>query len=273
MKIFYHNDADGRCSAFIAYRANINKVKNNDLIEMDYNKDFPFDKIKKDEEVIIVDFSLQKEGEFKKLLDITKNVVWIDHHISAINKNKEENKTLDGIRRDGTAGCMLTWEYYNPNVKVPKAVEMVGHYDVWDFGKYGKQLDVLQAGLVLFDTSPNSNNWLSWVFGNGLKEVLGKGRNALQYRTELYKEVIEAVGFFAEFEGHKAVCCNVAKTSSKLFDSVKEDFDLMMPFFYDGQQYTISIYTKKDNINCSKLAEKYGGGGHVKASGFQTKSY
>jgi nanoRNase/pAp phosphatase (c-di-AMP/oligoRNAs hydrolase) len=43
----------------------------------------------------------------------------------------------------------------------------------------------------------------------------------------------------------------------------------MMPFCFDGKQWTYSMYTLKD-INVSEIAKKYGGGGHKKAAGFQS---
>ena len=83
MKCFYHNDADGKCSAFwVKLSAGLTDLENNykdEFIEMDYSKPFPMDKINKDEMVYIVDFSISPE-EMRSLLKITKDVTWIDHH-------------------------------------------------------------------------------------------------------------------------------------------------------------------------------------------------
>ena len=42
----------------------------------------------------------------------------------------------------------------------------------------------------------------------------------------------------------------------------------MIPFRFDGKEWSYSLYTTKD-IDCSALAKKYGGGGHKKAAGFK----
>ena len=57
MKCFYHNDADGKCSAFWVkyYLGSILKI---DFIEMDYTKEFPINSIEQDEEIWIVDYSI-----------------------------------------------------------------------------------------------------------------------------------------------------------------------------------------------------------------------
>jgi nanoRNase/pAp phosphatase (c-di-AMP/oligoRNAs hydrolase) len=43
----------------------------------------------------------------------------------------------------------------------------------------------------------------------------------------------------------------------------------MMPFRYNGKFWVISLYTTKDNVDCSVLAKNRGGGGHKQAAGFQ----
>ena len=52
----------------------------------------------------------------------------------------------------------------------------------------------------------------------------------------------------------------------ELFYHGNEDVYILQSF--DGSNYVISFYTKKDNIDVSKLAVKYGGGGHRQASSF-----
>lgn len=272
MKCFYHTDMDGHCAGAIVKRAMGNQKDDGtgfEYIAINYNQDFPFDKIKSDEEVIIVDFSLQKPGNFEKLLNITKRVIWIDHHKTAIEKWQHLEDSVKGIRRDGVAGCVLTWEYFFPNKPVPHIVELLGDYDIWAF-KFGAITNNLQAGIRLYDTEPESPMWDKWLGDDYVPfEETEKGEVALQYRDNYYGGLIKSWSFFTEFEGYKVVACNAGSVSSQLFGSVKEDYDIMMPFVFDGKQWTVSIYTKKTNIDCSELAKKYGGGGHRQAAGFQ----
>lgn len=278
MKCFYHRDMDGKCAGAIVYK--FYKVDRDytkeigeqcEFISIDYKDEFPFDKILSNETIVIVDFSLQKEDDFKKLKSITDKIIWIDHHKTSIEKHKDFE--CIGIRKDGIAGCVLTWQYFYPNKKIPVLVDMLGAYDIWDFSVFGDNLNKLQAGIRLFNTDPDSEKWKEWLQDDNiipLTELLDKGSIALQFRTDRYTSLIKAWSFWTDFEGHKAICCNVGSTSSQLFDSVKEDYDLMIPFVFDGKQWTVSLYTKKD-IDCSEIAKKYGGGGHKKAAGFQCK--
>jgi oligoribonuclease NrnB/cAMP/cGMP phosphodiesterase (DHH superfamily) len=72
MKCFYHDDMDGKCSGAIVHK--FFKVDRDftketgeecEFKRINYKDDFPFDSIQQNETVVIVDFSLQKEGEFQ----------------------------------------------------------------------------------------------------------------------------------------------------------------------------------------------------------------
>lgn len=88
MKIFYHVDADGKCAGFLVKSmVQVQKDEKVGYYKINYGMEFPFDLIEQNERVFIVDFSISPE-EMTKLLEITQRVVWIDHHISAIEKYK-----------------------------------------------------------------------------------------------------------------------------------------------------------------------------------------
>lgn len=266
MKIFYHRDMDGKCSAAIVYQAS--KHIKPTLIGIDYKDDVILKDILSNEVIWIVDFSF-KPDVMEKILAITKNVFWIDHHKTAM--EYKYSQELDGIRDISLAGCELTWKFLHPEDEVPLVVAMLGRYDVWDFSLHGNNLNKLQTGIRLWDTDPSSKNWERWLSSSyKADDELLRGTIALQYRDSQYASLIKAWSFWSEFEGYKAICCNAGCVSSQLFDTIKDDYDLMIPFVFDGKQWTVSLYTKKD-IDCSEIAKKYGGGGHKKASGFQCK--
>lgn len=273
---------DGRCAGAIVYKYFVRDGRKNAMgyynntenvfVSIDYKDRFPFETIVKDELVVIVDFSLQKPGDFERLLGITKNVIWIDHHKSTIEKHEDLN--IAGIRRNGTAGCELTWMFFYPGARVPPTVKLIGDYDVWAF-KYGDDTKYFQEGIKLEENNPESDNWDLWLSnwdhpGESIANIVKNGKVAIKYRDNYYKDLIDDISFFTEFEGYKVVACNVCRAGSPLFNSIADmKFDLMMPFYYDGRQWVVSIRATDENIDCAKLAEKYGGGGHKGAAGFQ----
>ena len=70
----------------------------------------------------------------------------------------------------------------------------------------------------------------------------------------------------------RAIACNTGLVNSRLFDSVwdPEVHDVMVTFQRTPQrQWTVSLYSTKDNVDCGAVAEAFGGGGHKGAAGFQ----
>lgn len=283
-KCFHHNDADGYCSAYWVKEFVHKKIE---FIEMDYNKEFPLDSIKKDEQIFIVDFSI-KPDIMRKLLKITKDVTWIDHHISAIKDYENFEKIIDGeyydisgIRESGIAACSLTYMYFYNNWEdhicnigsdmqlmeekiVPEFTRLIADRDVWKF-KYGDKTREYCAGLMAYDLNPESEDW------ERVKDIMiiqQEGQRILKYLKVTDTKNVQSNGFEIQFWGHKCIVLNSATRGSEQFDSVSKDYDMMMIFAIKGDEVITSIYTEKKGIDCSVLAKKYGGGGHKGASGF-----
>lgn len=155
MKVFYHNDLDGQCAANIIAKPVSFDASN--FIEMQYGKAFPFDIIAQDETVYILDYSIEPE-EMEQLLEITTNIVWIDHHITAINKYADFPHQIAGIRKDGVAGCVLTYQYSYPGNEIPWPVLFIGDRDIWAF-KYGDETKNFCSGMEIYETDPLSEDW------------------------------------------------------------------------------------------------------------------
>lgn len=273
MKIFYHDDMDGKCSAAIVWK----REKNGKYISINYGTEFPLNDIWTDEKIYILDYSIPLDT-FLKLWEITHDITWIDHHARTIEKLEcnEIIKSLKGIRSSDKAACELTWDFLFPNDKIPEAVLMIGDYDTWKFKH--PDTETFQEGIKLRCTNPELYTWNHLLSGNKdddylVDEIISDGEIAVKYRDSYYETLISSLSFETKFEGYKCIACNAAKINSKLFNSVKDldKYDIMISFFFDGNQWTVSLYTSKD-IDVAKLAEKYGGGGHKKAAGFQCYS-
>jgi len=270
MKCFYHNDLDGHCSAAILakyYKEYGLPFKKDDFFEINYDRDFPFDKIKKGEQVYIVDYSLKDNNEWKRLNKITDGVVWIDHHASAL--EKFGNLDLSGIRKDGTAACELAWKYFFENRPTPFAIKLLGDYDVFAF-QYKDKTNLFQNAMRSYETFPTNEIWQSLLDSDDVEFYLKEGDPISRYIAKEYEKQVKDNGFELDFEGLKAIVCNSHERRSQLFDSIYDEskHDIMMPFSFNGQKYTFSMYSTKDNVDCSKIAAKFGGGGHKKAAGF-----
>lgn len=264
MQCYYHNDLDGKCSAAIVLRSEP-ECK---LIPIDYRDRFRLDRIEKDEQVVIVDFSFQKENDWKNILRRTDDIVWIDHHESAIRKAEEFGiDQLPGIRKVGQSGCLLTWTWYRSQEPVPQAIELINKWDLWTHGDDPAVVQFI-FGMKLENTHPKSRLW-DFLFGDGKPIPAIQKRGAIIEAYERKKNIgyLRKFGFEIEFEGYRCLVCNIGLASSKLFDSVRdEDYDLFITFVHDGEKYSFYLFSKTVPVN--RIAEKYGGGGHRGAAGF-----
>ena len=303
MKCFYHNDLDGKASAFCVHTwAGIKDVETPiDFISINYGTPFPFNTIKPNEQIWIVDYSIDP-SEMLLLLDITKDVTWIDHHKTAIAKYVNFPHKIRGIRKDGVAACVLTWKYlhwwtgrgegkedFDAKGEIPVAdcIVLTGDRDVWNW-KFGDTTKNFYAGSQLYNTNPDSSFWWNCLdheikplplpnTGNATAQKKGQvfwdklllsGEVIEKYKLQFYKELTDYIGYETTFEGYKCFTVNVARISSDVFGDLIKQYDILLPHYHDGKQWTVSLYTKSE-IDVSEIAKKYGGGGHKQASGFQ----
>jgi len=277
VKILYHDDMDGRAAAAILLRANAGGDLEHayaTCLPMQYAREVPFHEIEKDEDVIIVDFSLQKPGDWQKLLEITKNVVWLDHHQTAIDKSDEipEVRKLKGLRCSGQAGCLLAWRWVHDEMEPPRHIQLIADRDVWKW-EFGKATARFHAGAGLYDTKPESGWWD--VVHTIMDEVNDAGKAVVGYKQEFYKDLREAISFQTEIDGHEAIAMNLPRgAGSEGFGfkdgwkgELPDEWPILMSFYWDGDKWTISLYSK--TVDVSEIAKKYGGGGHKGAAGFQ----
>lgn len=285
MKCYFHKlDLDGKCSAAIVKR----KYPDCEMIEVDYPDRPGFDNIQDDETVFVVDFSFEPE-DMQALMDYTDgNVLWIDHHKSAIEKINNAvlpgtttslGQVISGKREIGKAGCELTWEYLFPDEPMPEAVKLLGRYDVWDKDNplWDEFILPFQYGMRINWWEPFSAQWQTlFEHTSVVGDIKDNGACILEYENQRNTAYAKAMAFPVKFEGHEAWAINKALSNSKIFDTIEkaEDRPLWIFFSYKAGIWRYSIYSAPDSgIDVSQIAVKYGGGGHAGAAGFQSDKY
>lgn len=291
MKCFYHNDADGKCAGFWVHHS-ARLAPNNetvDFIEISYEKPFPMDTILPGEQIYIVDYSIMPD-EMRELLKITKDVTWIDHHKTAIERYKDFEHDIRGIRYDGVAGCMLTYCYLKHMTNggvgeikpfeismtdyAPIFTKLIADWDVWKF-EFGDTTRRFITAFNCYDFSPESPLWLRFVLRktNGLYQetiMADEGEQMIRYRDGWAKGYLERFGFETEFEGLKCFALNLSNCSSEYFKSLPEGkYDAFIAFAFNGKEWIVSMYSTSTDV--SVICKKYGGGGHKAAAGFHVK--
>lgn len=269
---FYHSgDADGVCSAAIVKR----KFPEAQLCPINYGDNYS-EKLKvvtSDDTVIMVDFSLKP---IKLMIDLAlqcKAFYWIDHHADAIALAKDNKFEPLGIRIDGTAGCVLTWMYFYGTNNLPIAVDLVGK---WDVRKLDEKSILFHYGMDLYNLDPHLEIWKKLLDNDEktVDNVIKDGNILLAYKKKQEIQLTTSSAFDVDFGDYTALAINGYvdidhAIEAGLFDHEKHDFLLM--FEKRRSNWKFSLRTKRDDVNVSEIARLFGGGGHVKASGFETK--
>lgn len=266
MKCFYHSgDLDGHCSgAIVKYR-----YPECELVGINYGDEFPWANVEQGEIVFVVDFSLQPWKDMQRLSDWA-DMVWIDHHKSAIENYLEYGLKAEVGTADGVAACELTWAWVFPSKDIPKSVWALGRYDVWDHS----HPDVLpfQYGMRLEDTDPGNQKLWKDTFSDMFYEaILNRGYTVLRYIEQYYRKLAAACAFELRLDGLRCIAANANLVNSQLFDSVYDPkcHDAMLVFGRKKDHWTVSMYSTKDDVDVSQICKARGGGGHKGAAGFQ----
>lgn len=278
MKIFYHADADGKCAAHLVYRYATADVSAQ-FVEMDYHKRFPLEDIQPGEEVWIVDFSIEP-AEMEKLLEITKDVIWIDHHVSSIEKYGGDC-AIKGLRSVDSSGCELAWLFIllginghrvhiDPDLRgeCPEYVRLIGDRDTWTFA-FGDTTRYLHEAFKAAGEPGPKDDWWYRASANVEAELIN-GQLLLDATRAQYAAIVERAAFETVWEGHRILVCNCPIYTSELFGERVDDYPLVAVYCHLGDRWKVSLYSVKMDV--VQYAEKHGGGGHPRACGFITDS-
>jgi oligoribonuclease NrnB/cAMP/cGMP phosphodiesterase (DHH superfamily) len=218
------------------------------------------------ESVWMVDFSLSAPLMIE--LSERANLVWIDHHKTAIDAVPGD---IPGMRSSNFSGCELAWLYLREWRSMPKAVSLLGRYDVWDHSSP----DVLpfQYGMRSYEeTRPDRAFplWESLFSGEKLVGVLSAGESILRYVRADNKKVAKLMAYNGMMFGRRAVIINRYPANSMMFDSAFDPavHEIMIAHGYKGGRHHVSLFSPDGGVDVSALAKMVGGGGHKHAAGF-----
>ena len=265
--IYHIADHDGKGSAAIVKSI----YPEIEFLGLNHDMEVPYDTINQHDKIIVCDYCLPIDYMFE--LNKTKDLTWIDHHISSIkeyeDKIQQGESEIKGLRRDGTAAIVLSWEYFYKDKPVPLGIKLLGMSDVYDLSdervkpfEYAMQ----SAGV----NRPTDEIWTSLIDDTmNVAEMVAKGEAILSYIKVRNYRLVRGISFTSEYKGHRCICANMPQGKSEFFDSLDNlnRFDFMVNFFMNKHNcWNLSFYSYK-NFDVSKVAAEFGGGGHFHAAG------
>ncbi|MEK7067275.1 MAG: DHHA1 domain-containing protein [Patescibacteria group bacterium] len=215
-------------------------------------------------EIYTVDFSYPMLIT-QKLLRENKRLTSIDHHISAKEATLSTHKPLYAVNH---SGAVLSWKYFHPSKNVPRLLLHIEDTDIWKFA-LPKTREVF-AYLDLFDFNFKTWDRLIHNFENTLKRKhwISAGAILLKHERRLIARLVANNKELVHFVGKNVYAINSPLFQSELghiLSGLKSPFAIVWKE-RDGQLF---VSLRGDgSIDVSKIAQRYGGGGHKGAAGF-----
>lgn len=267
--IYHIADHDGKGSAAIVKR----KFPETELMGLNHDMEIPYEEIEKHDKVVICDIALPVE--YMLQLNQKTDLTWIDHHVSVINEYDELMKSekyapIKGIRQTGTAALVLTWKYFYPDEALPEGLRLLGLNDIYDLRD--RRVRPFEYAVQTYGVNrPTDKIWSQIINGEiDIKQMVEKGNAILSWVRHRNYRLIRGMGFESEYKGLRCICSNMAQGQSEFFDSLDniKEYDFMVNFFMNKKnRWNLTFYTYKDDVDVSKIAAEFGGGGHAKAAG------
>jgi oligoribonuclease NrnB/cAMP/cGMP phosphodiesterase (DHH superfamily) len=222
-----------------------------------------------DKEMYILDYSYSKET-LDKLVRQNRSVTVIDHHQTA---ETAVTSFPHNVFDQSHSGATLSWMHFHPHTPMPKLLLYIEEHDLWKntLPHSGEIAAIIGEYPFTFETWDK----LAAFFEDetSFKKLVEKGA---VLRSYIDKHIAELVSFaeLVTFEGHEVYAVNCARPyRSAVGNALAENhppFSIVW-YHYDGA-FHISLRSTGD-FDVAKIAEKYGGGGHKRAAGFQVQKW
>lgn len=267
--IYHIADHDGKGSAAIVK----SMFANVEFFGLNHDMPIPYDLIEKHDKIVVCDISLPLEYMFE--LSTKKDFTWIDHHISVIKSYERylalgKYEPIKGLRQSGVAAIELTWRYFYPNKEIPLGIKLLALNDL--FLLEDKRVRPFEYAFQSFGINrPDEAIWQKLINNQlNIDEIVAKGEAILSWIKIRNCRLACALVFESEFQGLKCLCANMPQGYSEFYDSIekKKNFDFLINFYMNRENcWNMTFYTEKDDVDVSKLASLFGGGGHRAAAG------
>lgn len=268
--IYHIADHDGKGSAAIVGNKFPGEVE---FCGYDHNMNPPYDLVKKHDKIVICDIALPLDFMFE--INETKDLIWIDHHISVISEYEEKiatgkYKEIKGLRRVGTAAIELTWEYFYPEKPVPEGIKLLALNDIFDL-RDDRVRPFEYAVQSLGVNHPDEEIWTKLINNEAdIDDLVENGRYILSWIKVRNYRLVRGLAFESKLNGLKCLCANMPQGYSEFFDSYPhlDKYDFMVNFYMDKNSlWKMTFYSQKENVDVSQIAAQFGGGGHKGAAG------
>lgn len=267
--------------------------------------------IKEDDIILFLDYSFSNNENLEYLINLIEagsNILWIDHHKTSL--DLLANKLQDYLRYSNfrhvidVSHCAtyLVYELFMNELYgrecdhyIPEFIQYINSHDLWLHNKPCTEEFVYGIGACL--STPMT--FIKHITGNKytnifkpsftiydkmvINNIIGNGTAIKKYLESMYTKQVEDKAFEIKINDriiekqYSGLALNGTGNSLVFGDKINE-YDFVCLFSYYGDKWRYSIYSAKDDVDCSDIAYKLGhfdglgGGGHKGAAGFVTNT-
>lgn len=261
--VLYHGKCpDGFGAAYAAWKKFADEAE---YIPVDHGKPPPEGLEGRD--VYIVDFCYETAEQLDQLIRTTNRLVVLDHH--------QSDKALvlsapEHVYDENRSGASIAWTYFHPDGPVPRLMTYLEDGDLFRFS-FPETRDIFSYLLVMpFEFHAWDEFHRSLEDGSTRGDVLKKAAAYTEFFNALSESSVERAKK-VRFEGYDvyfvATHPNITMKSYVAQQLYKKlpPFALVVTAHPNG--FGVSI-RGDESVDVSKIAAKYGGGGHTGSAGF-----
>lgn len=261
--VIYHKDCpDGFGAAWAAWRKFGNRAE---YIPATY--EMPPLKGLTNKEIYILDFSYPV-SVIKQLVKNNRNVTVIDHHLTARKNAEAASQWYYDLNH---SGAVLTWLYFYQTKKIPWFLLRIEDIDLWRL----RLKDSLATAAFLKVEGYDLRVWDKIAEGfeksKTRKKYIEAGKMVLKYQEKIVEALVSSADL-VKFAGHRTLVVNSPILPSQIGNAlVKKMPPIGIVWSEKGGVKKISLRSN-GRVDVSKIAKRFGGGGHKQAAGFYLKS-
>lgn len=226
-------------------------------------------------EIYFVDFCPKKK-DIVELKNKGYRVIILDHHISARNDIIYADEYVFDMDRSGAG---IAWDYFNKGKERPLMINCIEDRDLWRW-------KVQDSKYILFSLDSINKTFKDWNYFADSIEIRPEqinpfggfqhhkmiGKKIADFQQNLIDIIIRNVEFLL-IDGVKVPAVNSPVLMSYIGDELVQKYGIGAIYYKNKKGFRFSLRSDPKLHDCSKIAEKFGGGGHIAASGFGVKSF
>jgi oligoribonuclease NrnB/cAMP/cGMP phosphodiesterase (DHH superfamily) len=211
-------------------------------------------------EVYVVDFCFNAQIT-TELVSANKSLVILDHHIGS----KEVTLSVpDAVYSDTDSGAKIAWKYFHPGTEVPKLIDYLSDSDTWNHSL--PHWREVEGYIHIHELAFGAFEALHKELEHGLEDAIEKGKVLNKQFDNLVQEHVEKA-MLVECEGYVVYAVNASSFLRSDLGHVLAMKKGPFAIVYRFEQDVLRVSFRGDgSIDCTKIAEKYGGSGHHNAA-------